>query len=100
MTAGTLMTLPSNLVSGLYRARGLYSRAVWLQSGAMLVGQLAQLIVIVATGSLLAVTIAYVATQALTAVYFVAIDAPRLFPFLRGVRAKHSWPWIVGQFRK
>src|SRR6201991_3745042 len=30
MTAGILLTLPSNLVSGLYRARGLYTRAVWL----------------------------------------------------------------------
>ena len=40
------------------------------------------------------------ATQVLTAVYFLAIDAPRLFPFLRGVRAKHSWPWVIGQFRK
>ena len=28
MTAGMLLTLPSNLVSGLYRARGLYGRAV------------------------------------------------------------------------
>jgi O-antigen/teichoic acid export membrane protein len=48
----------------------------------------------------LAVTIVYVATQLLTAVYFLAIDAPRLFPFLRGVRAKHAWSWIIGQFRK
>jgi hypothetical protein len=47
----------------------------------------------------LAVTIAYVAVQVLTALYFLAIDAPRLFPFLRKARAKHSWPWIVGQFR-
>jgi O-antigen/teichoic acid export membrane protein len=99
MTAGMLLTLPSNLVSGLYRARGFYGRAVWLQSGAMLVAQLGQLVAIIATGSLLAVTIAYVATQVLTAVYFLAIDAPRLFPFLRGARAKHSWSWIVGQFR-
>src|SRR3984957_12947843 len=28
MTVGLLLTLPSNLVSGLYRARGLYGRAV------------------------------------------------------------------------
>jgi O-antigen/teichoic acid export membrane protein len=100
VTAGMLLTLPSGLVSGLYRARGLYGRAVGLQSWGLLAGQLGQLIAIVATGSLLAVTIAYVATQALTAVYFLAIDAPRLFPFLRGVRASHSWLWIVGQFRK
>jgi O-antigen/teichoic acid export membrane protein len=100
VTAGMLLTLPSGLVSGLYRARGLYGRAVGLQSWGLLAGQLGQLVAIVATGSLLAVTIAYVAAQALTAVYFLAIDAPRLFPFLRGVRASHSWLWIVGQFRK
>jgi O-antigen/teichoic acid export membrane protein len=99
MTAGMLLTLPSDLVSGLYRARGLYGRAVRLQNWGMLVVQLGQLAAIAATGSLLAVTVAYVATQVLTAAYFLAIDARRLFPFLRGVRAKHSWPWIVGQFR-
>jgi O-antigen/teichoic acid export membrane protein len=99
MTAGTILTLPSNLVSGLYRARGLYSRAVWLQSGAMLVAQLAQLTAIVANGSLLAVTIAYVSAQLLLLVYLVAIDAPRLFPFLRAGRARQSWRWSVGQFR-
>jgi hypothetical protein len=93
MTTGMLLTLPSNLVSGLYRARGLYGRAVRLQSWGMLVAQLAQLVAIVATRSLLAVTIAYVAIQLLTAVYFLAIDAPRLFPFLRRGRAKHSWFW-------
>ena len=32
MTAGMLLTLPSGLVSGLYRARGLYGRAVRLQN--------------------------------------------------------------------
>jgi O-antigen/teichoic acid export membrane protein len=100
MAAGMLLTLPSGLVSGLYRARGLYGRAVGLQSWGLLAGQIGQLVAIVATGSLLAVTIAYVATQVLMTVYFLAIDAPRLFPFLRGARAKHSWAWIIGQFRK
>jgi O-antigen/teichoic acid export membrane protein len=99
MTAGMLVTVPANLVSGLYRTRGLYGRAVRLQSWAMLIGQLGQLVAIAATGSLLAVTIAYVATQVLVAVYFLTIDAPRLFPFLRGVRARRSWRWIFGQFR-
>jgi O-antigen/teichoic acid export membrane protein len=99
MTAGTLLTLPSNLVSGLYRARGLYSRAVWLQSGAMLVAQVAQLIAIFATESLLAVTIAYVAAQLLLLVYLVAIDVPRRFPFLRAGRRLPSWRWSIGQFR-
>jgi hypothetical protein len=100
MTAGMLLTLPSGLVSGLYRARGLYGRAVRLQNWGALVAQLGQLAAIVATGSLLAVTIAFAATQLLTALYFLAIDAPRLFPFLRGARARHSWAWTFGQFRK
>jgi hypothetical protein len=99
MTAGMLLTLPSALVSGLYRARGLYGRAARLQNWGLLAAQLGQLVAIVATGSLVAVAIAYVATQVLTTVYFLAIDAPRQFPFLRKARAKHSWRWIVGQFR-
>ena len=87
MTAGMLLTLPSGLVAGLYRARGLYGRVVWLQSWATLVGQLAQLVAIVVTGSLLAVTIAFVATQMLIAIYLLTIDVSRLFPFLRGAPA-------------
>jgi O-antigen/teichoic acid export membrane protein len=100
MAAGMLLTLPSGLVSGMYRARGLYGRAVRLQNWGVLVGQFGQLVAVVATGSLLAVTIAYVATQVLTAVYLLAIDAPRLFRFLRWARTKHTWRWIGGQFRK
>ena len=47
MAAGMLLTLPSGLVAGLYRARGLYGRAVWLQSWGTVVGQVAQLVAIV-----------------------------------------------------
>lgn len=100
MTVGMLLILPSGLVSGLYRARGLYGRAVRLQNWGALAAQLGQLAAIVATGSLLAVTIAFAAAQLLTALYFLLIDAPRLFPFLRGARARHSWAWSFGQFRK
>lgn len=100
MTAGILLTLPAALVSSLYRARGLYGRAVRLQNWGMLAAQLGQLVAIITTGSLLVVTIAYVATQLLTTIYFLAIDAPRLFPFLRRPRVKHSWRWIIGQFRR
>lgn len=99
MTIGILLTLPNNLASALYRARGLYGRAVKIQSAAMLVSQLGQLGAIFATGSLLAVTIAYVATQLAVSAYFLVIDAPRLFPFLRGAQARQSWPWVIGQFR-
>jgi hypothetical protein len=99
MTAGMLLTLPANLVSGLYRARGLYGRAVRVQCWALLIAQLGQLMAIITTGSLLAVTLAYVAAQLAISAYFLVIDAPRLFPFLRGLNVKPSWPWIVGQFR-
>jgi O-antigen/teichoic acid export membrane protein len=98
MTAGMSLTLPSSLVSGLYRARGLYGRAVKLQNWGILLAQLVQLAAIIATGSLLAVTIAYVAMQVLTSVYILTVDARRLFPFLDGVRARYSWRWIIGQF--
>jgi O-antigen/teichoic acid export membrane protein len=100
MAAGTMLTLPSSLVGGLYRARGLYGRAVWLQGCATAAGQLGQLVAIVLTGSLLGVTVACVAAQVLVTIYLLAIDAPRLFPFLRGVRSRNSPRWIIGQFRK
>ncbi len=98
MTVGMLLMLPSNLTSALYRARGNYGRSVWLQSGAMLAAQLAQLLAVVASGSLLVVTIAYVSVQLLTAIYLVAFDAPQLFPFLRATHSiRPSWRWSIGQ---
>ncbi|HEX7790026.1 MAG TPA: hypothetical protein VF467_05790, partial [Afipia sp.] len=100
MAAGMLWTVPSNLVAALYRARGLYGRAVKVQNAAVLVGQLSQLITIVTTGSWLAVTLAYVVAPAVAAIWLLAIDAPRLFPHLRRARATPSWRWIAGQFRK
>lgn len=100
MAGGMLLTLPSGLVSGLYRARGMYGRAVRLQNWALLAGQMGQLVAIAATGNLLAVAVAFVAPQVLVVVYLLMLDAPRLFPHLRGARAKPSWSWIAGQFRK
>jgi hypothetical protein len=99
MTTGMLLTLPSNLVSALYRARGLYGRVVRLQNWSLLVGQLGQLVAIMTGGSVLAVTVAFVAAQTLMAGYFLVLDAPRLFPFLRWRQARHSWSWVIGQFR-
>jgi O-antigen/teichoic acid export membrane protein len=99
VTTGILLTLPANLTSGLYRARGMYGRAVKIQCWAMLASQLGQLLAIVATGSLLAVAIAYVATQLIVSAYFVMVDANRLFPFLRGAAGRQSWLWVTGQFR-
>ncbi len=99
MTTGMLLSLPGNLVSGLYRARGLYGRAVRLQSWGMLLAQLAQLAAIIATGSLLVVTIVYAAVQALLTAYLLTLDAPGLMPFLRRAVPAHSRRWIAGQFR-
>jgi O-antigen/teichoic acid export membrane protein len=100
MAAGMLWTLPSSLVAALYRACGLYGRAAKVQNVAVLIGQIGQLVAIVATGSLLAVTLAYVVPQVIAATWLLIIDAPRLFPNLRGARAGASWRWILGQFRR
>ncbi|WP_213770033.1 hypothetical protein [Bradyrhizobium sp. dw_78] len=100
MIAGMLLSMPASLVSGLYRARGLYGRAVGLQNWVMLLAQLGQLVAIIVTGSLLAVAIAYAAAQVAMMLYFVGIDAPRMVASLRRGRARHSWRWIIGQFRQ
>jgi hypothetical protein len=99
MTVGMLVTLPANLVTGLYRARGLYGRAVKLQSVWTFVSQLGQIAVIATIGSLLAVTLAYVAIYIGMTIYFL-FDAFRLFPFLRNARAAQPWRWVIGQFHK
>ncbi len=103
MTVGMLLVLPSNLVSGLYRVRGRYSRSVWIQSSALFAGQIAQLVAIALFGSLLAVAVVFVAAQLLTAAFLIAHDAPRLFPWLQrgGRRAarSRSWRWSFGQLR-
>ncbi|MBR1092403.1 hypothetical protein JQ621_33585 [Bradyrhizobium manausense] len=99
MTVGTLLALPANLVSGLYRVRGKYSRAVWSQNVALLVGQIGQLIAVAWLGSLLAVAVTFVATQILFALFLVVYDAPRQLPFLKRRRAVASFRWTAGQFR-
>ncbi len=101
MTVGTLLALPANLVSGLYRVRGKYSRAVWAQNVALLVGQIGQLIAIAWLGSLLAVAITLVAPQILFAMFLIVYDAPRQLPFLKrgGALAPRSWRWNAAQFR-
>jgi O-antigen/teichoic acid export membrane protein len=102
MTLGTLLSLPANLGSGLYRVRGLYSRAVWLQNAAVLLGQIAQLAALAMFGSLLAVAIAFVSTQLLFTIFIMGVDAPRRFPFLRRAARPPplmapSWRWSTGQ---
>lgn len=102
MILGMLLTVPANLVSGLYRVRGHYGRTVWLQNAALLLGQIAQLAALAWFGSLLAVAIAFVSMQLLFAILLAAFDAPRLFPFLRRAGKPPLVPpslrWSVGQF--
>jgi O-antigen/teichoic acid export membrane protein len=100
MIVGTLLALPVNVTAALYRARGLYGRAVRVANLGTLAALLGQIAAVVFTQSLLYVTIVFVAAQVLAAGYLRIVDAPRLFPFLRGVRATRSAGWIAGQFRK
>jgi hypothetical protein len=102
MVAGMLATLPSNAVAGLYRARGLYGRGVWIPCAAQAVAQVGQVVMIITTGDLLMIVIAYVVPQIVLAVYLVTIDARRCFPFLHaaGRRAAWSWRWAIGQYRR
>ena len=102
MVLGMLLTLPANLVSGLYRVRGRYGRTVWLQNAALLLGQIAQLAALATFGSLLAVALAFVSMQLVFAIFLAAFDAPRQFPFLRRAGkppfVSQSLRWSVGQF--
>jgi O-antigen/teichoic acid export membrane protein len=98
MTLGVVFTLPVNLTSALYRARGRYGRIVSVQAWGTVAGQLGQIVGIVATGSLLVVVIAYVMGQVATSLYILLVDAPRQFPFLKNLRQRISWRWAVGQF--
>ncbi|TFW61105.1 hypothetical protein CT676_09475 [Bradyrhizobium sp. MOS001] len=102
ITLGTLVALPANLVSGLYRVHGKYGRAVWAQNIAIVFGQIAQLVAIASVGNLLAVASAYVFAQILSALFMLAYDAPRQFPLLRRERVLRSriqsWRWSLGQF--
>jgi O-antigen/teichoic acid export membrane protein len=98
MTLGMAVTLPMNLASALYRARGLYGRIVRVQLWGTAAGQLGQIIGVMATGSLLAVVIAYVAGQIATLIYILFVDVRRQFPFIKSLRQRISWRWTVGQF--
>lgn len=98
MTLGVAVTLPLNLASSLYRARGLYGRLVTVQSWGMAIGQLGQIAGVVATGSLLVVVVAYVAGQLATMLFILFFDMRRQFPFVRNLRQRISWRWTAGQF--
>lgn len=98
MTLGMVFTLPMNLASSLYRARGLYGRIVRVQAWGTAIGQLGQIVGVIATGSLLVVVTAYVAGQIVTMVYILFVDARQQFPFIGNLRQRISWRWTIGQF--
>ena len=98
MTLGMVFTLPVNLASSLYRARGLYGRMVRVQAWGAAVGQLGQIVGVIATGSLLVVVMAYVAGQLATLIYIVLVDIRRQFPFIGHFRQRISWRWTSRQF--
>lgn len=98
MTLGVVFTLPVNLASSLYRARGLYGRIVGVQAWGTAIGQVGQIIGVIATGSLLVVVLAYAAGQLATMIYILFVDVRRQFPFIRNFRQRISWRWTVGQF--
>lgn len=101
MVAGMLAMLPSNVVAALYRSQGLYGRGIWIPCAAQAVSQIGQIVAIVTTGDLVMIATAYIVPQIAFAVYLMAIDAPRCFPFLRATegRAAWSWRWAFGQYR-
>ena len=98
MTLGQVFALPINLAGSLYRARGLYGRVVMLQAWGTAIGQLGQIVGVIATGSLLVVVTAYVAGQIATSIYILFIDLRQQFPFIKNYRDRISWRWAVGQF--
>ena len=98
MTLGLVFTLPLNLASALYRARGLYGRIVRVQAWGTAIGQLGQIVGVIMTGSLLVVVVAYVAGQIATLTYILLIDVRRQFPFIENFRRRISWRWTIGQF--
>jgi O-antigen/teichoic acid export membrane protein len=98
MTLGAVFTLPINLASALYRARGLYGRIVRVQLWGTALGQLGQIIGVIMTGSLLVVVIAYVAGQIVSLLYIQFVDLRRQFPFIGNFRRRISLRWTFGQF--
>jgi O-antigen/teichoic acid export membrane protein len=99
VTLGMALALPTNLATALYRARGHYGRIGSLQAWGMAIGQVGQVIGVVTTGSLLVVTVAYVAGQLILAVFVVFIDVRRQFPSLGRLRSRVSLRWAVAQFQ-
>ena len=98
MALGSTATLPGNLASALYRARGRYARSVGIQSWGMAAGQIGQLVGVIATGSLLVVVLAYVAGLIVPAMFLMFVDVRKQFPLPSGERNTISWRWAAVQF--
>jgi O-antigen/teichoic acid export membrane protein len=99
MTLGMALTLPANLASALYRAHGRYGRLGAFQAWGLAIGQIGQVVGIVMTGSLLVVTIAFVAGQIAVATIIMFLDVRRQFPYLGRFRQGISWRWATAQFK-
>ena len=99
MTVGMASTIPGNLISALYRARGSYGRIGSFQALALAVGQIGQVVGIMTTSNLLAVTIAFVSAQIAVSAFTIFFDVRRQFPFLRRSFRGSSWRWVTAQFR-
>jgi O-antigen/teichoic acid export membrane protein len=98
MTVGMALTIPGNLMSALYRARGRYGRVGNFQALALAIGQIGQVVGIMMTGSLLATTIAFVTAQVAVNALVAFFDVYRQFPFLRASFRGPPWRWIAAQF--
>jgi O-antigen/teichoic acid export membrane protein len=99
VTLGTLFVLPSGLVTGLYRVHGRYARGVWLQNATSVISQIAQVIVVAWTGSVLAVAIVYTVSWLFLAVFLIALDRRRQYAFSHAVGKRPSLRWWSGQLK-
>lgn len=97
MAVGMASMLPSGLASALYRARGSYGRISSLQALGLGLGQLGQVVAIVTTKSLLAVSVAFVAGNLAVVVFIIFIDARRQFSFLSWRWQRISRRWVLDQ---
>ncbi|MET4388000.1 O-antigen/teichoic acid export membrane protein [Bradyrhizobium sp. F1.4.3] len=95
---GLATTLPANLASSLFRARGLYGRVAAVQAWGTGLGQVAQVIAVFLTGNLLMVALAFVAGQVGVSAFILFSDLKRHFPFLGGLPRRVSWRWARAQF--
>ncbi len=98
MTLAMVFSLPVNLASSLYRARGRYGRIAGVQAWGTAAGQVAQIVGVIATGSLLVVVAAYAAGQLAAMIFVLFADVRRQFPFIGKFWQRISWRWAAAQF--